>query len=97
MHLRAHVPRRAVLPHRPRQPHHSELIPRQWVETMVRVGVLLNEGRRPEPALRESLRMVVEEFVVPFATQSNTEAFREELQSKEVSQRRRTCTGCGRS
>jgi len=51
---------------------------------MVRVGVLLNENRKPEPSLTESLRMVIEEFAVRHATQSNTEAFRAELQTPEV-------------
>jgi len=70
----------AMLGHR-----HRELIPRQWVEAMVRVGVLLNENKKPrEPSLTESLRMVIQDFVIPYATQSNTEAFREELQTLEV-------------
>ena len=69
--------------HRPLLPD-SELTPRQFVEALVRTAVLLNERVRPAVRPHKSLRQLLEDKVVAFATQSNTDTFRQELQNRDV-------------
>ena len=62
----------------------KELIPRQYVEALIRVAVLQYEGKSPVLSLSQCLQRLLENYVLPHGTQSNTEEFREELASDAV-------------
>jgi len=62
----------------------KELIPRQYIEALVRIAVLQYEHRSPQVPLSVALQRLLEHYVLPHGVQSNTEEFREELASDEV-------------
>ena len=87
-----------------------EITPRQFIEALVRVAVLMNERcvrvgcpfviakvtevacspplldarMRPPVPPHESLEAILDQKLLPFATQSNTDTFRQELQLRDV-------------
>lgn len=61
-----------------------ELIPRQYVEAIIRIGVLQYERINPPLPLATCLARVLDNYVLPHGVQSNTEEFRAELASEEL-------------
>lgn len=61
-----------------------ELVPRQFVEALVRIAVLVYEKSIPPMRMSEALQRLLGENVVPFAIQSDTEAWRSLIASESV-------------
>lgn len=61
---------------------HREFIPRQFVEAIIRIAVLLNEKSKARPY--QSLLKLLNKNVIPHAVQSHTDEFRRELQERDV-------------
>lgn len=61
-----------------------EFIPREFVEALVRICVLLSEDVVPRPTLTHAFENLMEGSVIPYGVQANTEAFRELMEEPEV-------------
>jgi len=60
------------------------MIPREWIESLVRIAVLMGENAQPTPSVSESFETLMMYHVLPYGVQANTEAFRESLEDVEV-------------
>lgn len=65
-------------------PFYREFIPREFVESLVRVAVLNVEDRQPQLSMSEAFDELIDEYLLPYAVQANTEMFREGLRLPEV-------------